>query len=83
LVERSYRGINRISEDSSPRDEADSNEPVEQIIPNVKLCTQCKGSFNKGVEIVVVNSVSGYKGTFCSSECRREWVKLNDKGHVE
>jgi hypothetical protein len=82
MVERIYRrnsGTQTIDTESSSSvdDELDSR-PIEQIIPNVKKCTQCKGDFNKGVEVVVINSVTGYRGTFCSYECRRKWADEQD-----
>ena len=44
-------------------------------IPQAKKCSYCKGPFNKGVEIVVIGGIKGYKGTFCSGECRSAWSK--------
>jgi len=42
----------------------------ENIIPKAKGCSYCGGEFNKGVEIVVMGAIKGYKGTFCCNECR-------------
>jgi hypothetical protein len=42
----------------------------ERGIPQAKKCSFCKGPLNKGVEILVIGVISGYKGTFCCNECR-------------
>jgi len=74
MVDRSYH-----------RDESTEETIKEQeIIKKQKVCSYCKGPFNKGVEIVVMGAIKGYKGTFCCNECRilgcADGSEENDKG---
>jgi hypothetical protein len=66
MVERIYKRT-FIDEEQVITEDGDIIES-----PKAKACSECNGKLDKGVEVVVENTVKGYIGTYCSYRCSTE-----------